>query len=139
MKSDLVLALLLLPMFTVPILYSAMVSLFELGKSKTRIKKLKNGLPLYKKILLLGYVEQTGRYIFLANVLHWAYWLTLGLQVFAIICSLLSLIFPVLLPGLKVALVIRACTLDGPALIFLFVMTNHGRRKGELSKWRWET
>lgn len=135
---DAVLALLLLPIFTLTILHSATVSLFELGKSKTRSKKLKKGLPFCKKFLLLGYVEQTEHFVRLANILRWAYWLTLVFQVFAIVCSLLSLVFPVLLPGLKVALVIRACILDVPALIFLFVMTKHGRRKGELSKWRWE-
>lgn len=134
-----VLPFLLLPIFTVTILHSATDSLFELGKSKTKIKKLKKGLPFYKKVLLLGYVEQTERYIRLANILRWTYWLTLVLQVFAIVCSLLSLVFPTLLPGLEVALVIRACILDVPVLIFLFVMTKHGRRKGELSKWRWET
>lgn len=138
MKSDLVLALLLLPIFTVPILHSATVSLFELGKSKTRIKKRKKELPFYKKVLLLGYVEQTEHYIRLANILCRAYWLTLSLQLLAIVCSLLSLVFPTLLPGLKIALVIRACILDVPALIFLFVMTKHGSKKGELSKWKWE-
>lgn len=136
MKSDLVLALLLLPVFTVTILRSATVSLFELGKSNTRIKKLKKGLPLYKKILLIGYVEQSERYTRLANSLRRAYWLTLILQFFAIVCSLLSLILPILIPSLEFALAARVCILDFPVLIFFVVMTKHGKHGGTV--WRWE-
>ena len=50
--------LFLIPVFTITILRSAVLHLFELGKSKSRCKKIVREMTIISRLMLFGYVEE---------------------------------------------------------------------------------
>lgn len=135
--NDTIICLLfLVPIFTVTILRSAVVHIFELGKSKTRNKKITRKIQIGERILLLGYVERCEHYIRQAKNLRYIYWFFLIFQLFAVVCWLLSIALSSCLVILQYVLILRVLILDLPTLVLFFMMTKHGKNGGVT--WKWE-
>ena len=74
LSRELLLCLLFGPIvFTSIFLWSAVYHLFELGKSKTRIKKEKKTISLLNKLLLIGYAERCENHNSIAKRLCYIY------------------------------------------------------------------
>jgi len=127
--------LFLSPFFTFTILRSALIHIFQLGKSKSRIKKITKDKRLVERFLLLGYVETCDSCITQATWIRRAYWSFLLFQAFAVVCWFASFIYTSTLIAVQYLLFIRSVTLDIPAFILLFVMTTHGKHGGVTWKW----
>lgn len=135
--NDTIICLLfLVPIFTVTILRSAVVHIFELGKSKTRNKKITKKIQIGERILLLGYVERCEHHIRQAKNLRYTYWFFLIFQLFAVVFWLLSLALSSCLVILQYVLILRVLILDLPTLVLFFMMTKHGKNGGVT--WKWE-
>ena len=127
--------LFLFPVFTFTILRSAIIHIFQLGKSKSRIKKTTKDKQLVERLLLLGYVEACDFYLIQATWIRRAYWSFLLFQAFTVVCWFVSFINTNAVIVVQYLLLIRSVALDIPAFILLFVMTKHGKNGGVTWKW----
>lgn len=136
MENDTIICLLfLIPIFTVTILRSSIIHIFELGKSKTRLKKITRQIQIHERILLLGYVERCEYHIRQARNLRYIYWLFLSFQLFAVVCWLFSFVLASFMVILQYVLFFRVLILDIPTLVLFFMMTKHGENGGVTWKW----
>lgn len=135
-SENIIICLLFLsPFFSFTILRSAIIHIFQLGKSKSRIKKITKGKRMVERLLLLGYVETCDFCLAQATWIRRAYWTSLLFQAFAVVGWLASFVYTNILIAVQYLLLIRSVTLDLPAFILLFVMTTHGKHGGVTWKW----
>jgi len=128
--------LFLIPVFTITILRAAVLHLFELGKSKSRCKKIVREMTIISKLMLFGYVEACDSHAKTAKRLRLAYWVSFILLAVPAVFFLCSLVFPSMTAILKFIFFIRLILLDFPVLLLFFVMTKHGKNGGVT--WKWE-
>lgn len=124
-------------LFTYISLWSAVHHLFELGKSKTRIKKEKKRIPITKKLLLIGYGERCEYHAITAKRLCYIYW---GYILITLICTvfwLFSLMFPTVEKFFSICVLVKVLILDIPVNAYGFIMTKHDKIRGG-STWVWE-
>ena len=128
--------LLLIPVFSIPILRSAILHLYELGKSKTALKKSERKIPFRRKVLLTYYARDCSHYTRQAKCLTFVYWAYLGWEAVCILCWAFSGAFPAVGRVLNILVSIKAALLDIPIILFFFLMTKHGKNGGVI--WKWE-
>lgn len=128
--------LFLIPVFTITILRSAVLHLFELGKSKSRCKKIVREMTIMSSLMLFGYVEVCDHHARTAKHLRLAYWLSFILLAVSAVLFLCSLVFPTMTSILKYLFFLRLILLDFPVLLLFFVMTKHDKNGGVT--WKWE-
>lgn len=137
LNRDVLLCLLFCPnVFTSIFLWSAVYHLFELGKSKTRIKKEKKTISNFKKIMLIGYAERCKYHISIAKRLCYIYW---GYSLTVFVCMvfwILSIIIPEAKEFFSICVLVKVFVLDIPVNIYSFVMTKHSKTGGG-STWVW--
>lgn len=139
MKTDagwIVAALVILPLFNQLIFRSAVLHLFELGKSRTFLKKEKTLIPLKQKILLVGYAQRCKHYISTARRLLYLYWFGNGLYLLCVLCWTASWFIREASFVLPWFLLAKLVLFDTPSVFFFLAMTKHGKRGGV--DWRWE-
>lgn len=135
--DDLILCLLFIPpFFTVPILRSGVLHIFELGKSRSRRKKIAKQMSIWDKVLMRGYVENCQYYIPQASRLRKIYWAEMICQTVCIIIWAVSNYVMKIRLLLGVMLLIKFVFLDIPVILFFFAMTKHGKNGGVV--WKWE-
>lgn len=128
--------LLLIPVFSISILRSAILHIYELGKSRTALKKSERKIPFRRKLLLTRYARDCAHYTRQAEHLTFAYWAYLGWEAVRLLCWALSGIFPAAGGVLSILVLIKAALLDIPIILFFFLMTKHGKNGGVT--WKWE-
>ena len=131
-----VILLFLIPVFTITILRTAVLHLFELGKSKSRCKKIVREMTIMSRLMLLGYVEVCDHHARTVKHLRLAYWLSFILLAVSAVLFLCSLVFPTMAAILKYLFFLRLILLDFPVLLLFFVMTKHDKNGGVT--WKWE-
>lgn len=139
MKVDtgwIVITMVILPLYNQLIFRSAVLHLFELGKSRTFLKKEKAIIPLKQKILLVGYAQRCKHYESTARHLLYVYWFGNGLHLLCVLCWMVSWFIAKVSFALPWFLLAKLVLLDNPSVIFFFVMTKHGKHGGV--DWRWE-
>lgn len=123
-------------LFTYIFLWSAVHHLFELGKSKTRIKKEKKRIPIAKKILLIGYAERCEYHTIAAKRLCYIYWGYILITLVCIVILVLAMMFPIAEKFFSVCVLIKVVVLDVPVNLYSFIMTKHDKIRGG-STWVW--
>lgn len=128
--------LFLIPIFTITILRSGVLHLFELGKSKSRCKKIIREMTIISRLMLFGYVEACDSHATTAKWLRLAYWASFILIAVSAVLFLCSLVLSSMTVILKYIFFIRLILLDFPVLLLFFVMTKHGKNGGVT--WTWD-
>lgn len=136
-RDGIICSLFLTPIFIHTILRSALCHIYELGKSKTFLKKHKHELPFIKRLLFIGYVENCKYYTVQARRVRNLYWVTSTYQIVCILCWLLSVFFSPAKTVLQYFVLIKGIVFDGPIFLFFLFMTKHGKNGGVT--WKWET
>lgn len=137
MNHDDLLALILIPsLYSLFVFRSTVISLFQLGKSKTRLKKEKSTIPLKDRVFLCKYVEECKKYQALAKKSRALYLAEIGLLFVFLILWFISLWINSFLHILQYSVLGKCFFLDLPATLFFFFMTKHGKSGGCV--WRWE-
>ena len=122
--------------FTCICLWTAIHHLFELGKSKSRIRKIKNSIPFFRRIMLVGYVEKCEYNISTAKRL---YYLSLGYVFAMLVCIVLliiSTIDPQVFKVFSIFVYVKVFVLDIPVNIYGLVMTRPDKKRGGVT-WVW--
>ena len=136
-KASLICLLFCPAFFSIGFLWTAVDHLFELGKSKTKVKKEKKEIGLVEKILLIGYAKKCKYYSTTAKRLSNIYWL----YIFIVFCGATLLFISTVLPMIETVLTIfvisKVIVLDIPINIYSLIMTKHNKRGGGVV-WRWE-
>ena len=136
-SGKLVLCLLLCSMlFTNLWLVTAVLHLYELGKSKTRIRKESEIIPFCKKLLLIGFLEKCQYHSKLAKRLCYVYWINLICTFVCIALSVLSIITSNHEIVFGVCGLVKIILLDVPINLYAFIMTKHDKKHGGVT-WRW--
>lgn len=116
--------------------WSAAHSLYALGKSKTKLKKLDRTINLWQRLLLIYPLEretsQYGKIIFLRRM----YYLMLVVFFLCIFMLIFAAIFPSTNNVFSYCIVGKFIIIDIPIWIVAFVMSKHGKNGGVV--WRWE-
>lgn len=137
LSREVLLCLLFCPVvFTSIFLWSAVYHLFELGKSKTRIKKEKNTISIFKKILLIGFAERCEYYTSTARRLCYIFWGYALITFVCIVFWILSIIIPEAEEFFSICVLVKVLALDIPVNTYSFIMTKHNKSSGG-STWVW--
>lgn len=130
--------LLLCPsIFTVIDIRIAILHLFELGKSKTRIKKITKSMPFIEKVNLKGYVERCEFHRKAAVRIRKFYLIYLLVLISGLAVMLLSLIVAPLRQIADYWGGIKFLCLDVPFTLFSMFMPEHDRKHGGVT-WKWK-
>ena len=136
-SREILLVLLFCPVvFTSIFLWSAVYHLFELGKSKTRLKKEKKAISILLKLLLIGYAERCEYHTSIAKKLCYIYW---GYALIIFVCIvfwILSMIIPEVEEFFKICVLAKVIVLDIPLNAYGFFMTKHNKTNGGIT-WVW--
>lgn len=137
LSRDVLLCLLFCPiLFTSIYLWSAVQHLFELGKSKNKIKEEKKNISIFYKLLLIGYAKKCEYHASTAKRLCYIYW-GYALTIFVcIVFWLFSILFPEIEKFFSICVLVKVLMLDIPINIYGFVMTKHNKKSGG-STWVW--
>ena len=122
--------------FSIYYLWDAVHHLFTLGKSKTKIKKENLLIPLYKKILLVGYAKRCEYHISVAKYLCYVYW---GYLLITLVCTafwMLSIIDSSVEEVFSLCVLAKVFIFDIPVNIYSFIMTKHDKKHGGVT-WVW--
>ena len=122
--------------FTSILLWSAIYHLFELGKSKTRIKKEKKTISNFKKILLIGYAERCEYHTSTAKRLCYIYWGYALITFVCIVFWIFSIIIPEAEEFFSICVLVKVLLSDVPVNTYSFIMTKHNKISGG-STWIW--
>lgn len=137
LSREVLLCLLFCPVvFTSIFLWSAVYHLFELGKSKTRIKKEKKTISIFKKILLIGYAERCEYHTSTARRLCYIFWGYALITFVCIVFWILSIIIPEAEEFFSICVLVKVLALDIPVNTYSFIMTKHNKSSGG-STWVW--
>ena len=131
--------LLLCPtLLSITFLITAILHLFELGKSKTRIKKETQSIPLIEKVSLKGYVDRCEHHKKTANLISKFYLDYLIVVIIGVTIILLSFLITSLCPIAEHFGLVKFLSLDAPFLLFCIFQTKHDRKHGGVT-WKWST
>ena len=137
LSREVLLCLLFCPaVFTSIFLWSAVYHLFELGKSKTRIKKEKKTISILKKLLLIGYAERCEYHTSTARRLCYIFWGYALITFVCIVFWILSIIIPEAEEFFSICVLVKVLALDIPVNTYSFIMTKHNKSSGG-STWVW--
>lgn len=137
LSREVLLCLLFCPVvFTSIFLWSAVYHLFELGKSKTRIKKEKKTISIFKKKLLIGYAERCEYHTSTARRLCYIFWGYALITFVCIVFWILSIIIPEAEEFFSICVLVKVLALDIPVNTYSFIMTKHNKSSGG-STWVW--
>lgn len=137
LSKEVLLCLLFCPaFFTYIYLWSGVHHLFELGKSKTRIKKEKKTIPFIKKLLLIGYGERCEYHTITAKRLCHIFWGYILITLVCIAAWVFAMMFPAAEKFFSVCVLAKVLILDIPVNIYGFIMTKHDKKRGG-STWVW--
>ena len=132
MTKEAALCLLFCPaLLTGTVLWSVVLSIYELGKSRTRVRKEKRQIPFLGRLLLIGYARRCEYHALAARrlcYLSWVYMLAILAGTALWLCGLEH--------ALYLCAALKACILDIPINVYGFVMTKHGKSGGVV--WKWE-
>lgn len=130
--------LLICPCFiTLTFVITAVLHLFELGKSKTRVKKESNAIPIVKKLSLKGYVDKCEHHQNLAFRIRSFYIVYLFVVIVGVAVFLLSYFVTTLARAANCFGIIKFLTMDSPFIIFSISNTKHDSRHGGVV-WKWD-
>jgi uncharacterized membrane protein YjfL (UPF0719 family) len=136
-SREVLLCLLFCPVvFTSIFLWSAVYHLFELGKSKTRIKKEKKTISISKKLLLIGYAERCEYHTSTARRLCYIFWGYALITFVCIVFWILSIIIPEAEEFFSICVLVKVLVLDFPVNTYSFIMTKHNKSSGGIT-WVW--
>ena len=113
-----------------------MQHLFELGKSKTRIRKEKKAISRLKKLLLTGYAERCEHHVSTAKRLCYIFWAYAAGMLVCVALWAISTIAPGAEKVFSVCVLAKVIILDIPVNTYSFIMTKHSRSPGGIT-WRW--
>ena len=117
----------------------AIISIYELGKSKSFLKKEKCQLSFLSKLFLYGFVARCKQKKKLAYVF---YYFNLMYSLIAFICIvlwMLSLLWLNLKPIAIICTITKAFIFEVPYVVYFFINTKNDRRRGRGGViWRWE-
>ena len=137
LSREVLLCLLFCPVvFTSIFLWSAVYHLFELGKSKTRIKKEKKTISILKKLLLIGYAERCEYNTSTARRLCYIFWGYALITFVCIVFWILSIIIPEAEEFFSICVLAKVLVLDIPVNTYSIIMTKHNKTSGG-STWVW--
>ena len=137
LSREVLLCLLFCPVvFTSIFLWSAVYHLFELGKSKTRIKKEKKTISILKKLLLIGYAERCEYHTSTARRLCYIFWGYALITFVCIVFWILSIIIPEAEEFFSICVLAKVLVLDIPVNTYSIIMTKHNKTSGG-STWVW--
>lgn len=128
--------LLISPLLILSTFRGAVLHIFEIGKSRTFLKKERARIPLRRKILLIGYVERCKYYAPTARRLMYAYWLGYGWNFLGLLCCMASRFWGTANLVLPYIMSSKVFLFDIPTMVFFFIMTKYGKNGGVV--WRWE-
>ena len=129
-------SLLLFPIYTHIIYRSAIHHIYELGKSKTFLKKEKASLPFGKKLSLGAYVENCKHHSSIAKRLVIVYWIQVLFHLLCVLVWATSLCWTLARIMLPYLVLMKSVLFDLPTILFFFLMTKHGKNGGVT--WKWE-
>lgn len=130
--------LLICPCFiTLTFVITAILHLFELGKSKTRVKKESNSIPVFKKLSLKGYVDRCEHHQKLAARIRSFYIAYLFVVIVGLAVFLLSSFITTLAQVANYFGIVKFLTVDSPFIIFSIFNTKHNRKHGGVI-WKWD-
>lgn len=121
--------------FTVIWLRTAVYHLFCLGKSNTRIKKLKNQFSFLQKLSMRGYVQACKYHATTARRLYYVNLVYVFAMAICILLWLLSCLIPAISRAFSISVLLKLFLLDIPVNIFSFFMTKYAKSGG--ITWRW--
>lgn len=122
--------------FTFICLWGAVQHLFELGKSKTGIKKERKSISPLKKLLLIGYAEKSKYHTAKAKRFCCVYWGYVMIMLVCIVLWLLSALLPAAGKFTSICVLAKLVVFDIPVNIYGFVMTKHDSKHGGVT-WVW--
>lgn len=135
-SREVLLCLLFCPAFFTSIfLRGAVYHLFELGKSKTRIKKEKKAMSISKKLSLAGYVEICKYHASTAKRLCYIFWVYYITIFVCIVVWILSAIIPETEEFFSICVLVKVFVLDVPVNAYSFAMTKHNKSGGVTWVW----
>lgn len=130
--------LLLCPSFiTLIFIVTAIFHLFELGKSKTRVKKLAKAIPVFNKLSLKGYVDRCDHHRKLAAQIRRFYLAYLYILIGGLAVFLLSTFVTTLEQIASFIGFVKFLTMDIPFIIFSIFNTKHDKKHGGVM-WKWD-
>lgn len=131
--------LLICPCFiTLTFVVTAILHLFELGKSKTRVKKETKAIPFFKKLSLKGYVDRCEHHRKLAARIRSFYIVYQFVVVVGLAVFLISSFITALAQVANCFGIVKFLTMDCPFIIFSIVNTKYNKKHGGVI-WKWET
>lgn len=137
LSRDVLFCLLFCPnLFTSIFLWSAVHDLFELGKSKTRVRKEKKTISKLKRIMLIGYAERCKSRVSIAKRLCYIYWIYALITFIGIVFSILSIMIPEAEELFLICVLAKVFVLDIPVNVYSFIMTKHNKTSGGVT-WVW--
>lgn len=137
LSREVLVCLLFCPLFfSIIYLRGAVLHLFELGKSKSKIKKDREAMLFIEKMSLVGYVKRCEHHTLIAKRLSHIYCVYILVTFSCIFFLLLSTPFPVVGKVFPICVLARIIALDIPINIFGLIMTKHDTKNGG-STWIW--
>lgn len=122
LSREVLLCLLFCPaVFTNIFIWSAVSHLFELGKSKSSVKKEKKVIPILKKLLLIGYAERCEHHISTAKRLCYIFW---GYALSTFVCIVfwaLSILIPETEVLFSICVLVKVLVLDIPVMYIVLL------------------
>ena len=116
--------------FTIVFLCTAILHIFELGKSKSRIKKERKNISFVKKVILWGYIKKCEYHAATAKTLCFIYW---GYILTIILCTgvcFLAMMLPEIECFFTIFVIAKVSMLDIPINVYSFIMTRHNKKIG---------
>lgn len=130
--------LLLCPSFiTLTFIITAILHLFEIGKSKTRVKKESNSIPIFDKLSLKGYVDRCEHHRKLATRIRRFYLAYQFVLLGGLVVFLLSSRITILMQVAKYYGIVKFLTMDVLFISFSLFNTKHDRKHGGVT-WKWD-
>lgn len=136
-RSSSIILLICPSVITLIFIVTAIVELFELGKSKTRVKKIAKAIPVSNKLSLKGYVDKCDHHQKLAVQIRRFYLVYLYILLGGLAAVLLSTFVTTLEPIANFIGFVKFLTMDIPFVIFSMINTKHDKKHGGV-KWRWD-
>lgn len=130
--------LLLCPSFiTLTFIITAIRHLFELGKSKTCVKKVSRSIPIFEKLSLKGYIDRCEYHQTVAIRIRGFYLVYLFVLIVGLVFFLLSTLVTDIVQVANCFGIVKFLTMDIPFGLFSFFKTKHDLKHGGVT-WKWD-